>query len=237
MLQRRAKPYRTKAQIVADELRERIVAGELMPRQRLVLRQLADEFGCSEIPIREALSSLASKGLIELVPHGGAHVTEIDTQELIELTEVRVLIEPPATVLAARRLPAAVLPRLNAMLKQMERQLIRGNAAAYGALNREFHDMILEHCPNRRLLELVRGTRDRASRGRAVYATVPEHMKTSLSHHRRMVELIARRQYDELREVSEIHMLHVLSAVQHLSRVAKPRAERDRNRHAKAKAE
>jgi DNA-binding GntR family transcriptional regulator len=207
--------HRTKPQIVSDELRSRIIDGRLAPGQRIVLRQIASELGCSEIPIREALTSLASQGLIRLVPHGGTYVSDVDGQALLELSELRLLLEPAATCQAAAVMPVSALPKLFEMVEYMGNLAKQNDAAAYGLQNREFHETILAHCPNRRLAILITQTRDQAERGRAVYR-LPAHMDQSSEQHRQIVELIASRDIDKLHLVCVEHCRHVLVGMQSL---------------------
>ena len=74
-------------------LREKLMAGELEPGQRLVNRQLATEFGISVIPLREAISRLASEGLIQQIPGSGSFVRSTDEREMEELITFRACIE------------------------------------------------------------------------------------------------------------------------------------------------
>lgn len=210
-------PYRTKSQIVVDALRTRVVEGVLQPGDRVVLRPLADEFGCSEIPVREAVLSLAAEGLLEMVPHGGARVTRLNGAAIVELTEVRGLLEPRATRLAGESMTPAGLARLKEFLKSMKTLVDQGSLEGYGTLNREFHRCFLEFCPNGRLVGTINDLWDQSERARAVYVTLPGHAVVSLRQHTAMVKAMEERRFDNLEAIAAEHAQHGLSAVRRLA--------------------
>lgn len=211
-----ANQYRTKSQIVLDAIRRRIISGALEPGARLTLRPIAEEFACSEIPVREAMRALASAGYVELVPHGGARVTELDGAQLVELTEVRSLLEPRATRLAAEAMPKEVVKELRDLLEAM-RLVVEGRSDRdYGRLNREFHRRILECCPNAKLAETINELWDQADRGRMVHRFFAGHMRISLDQHERMFDAIVERDLDAVERFATVHSEHGLAAVRRL---------------------
>jgi DNA-binding GntR family transcriptional regulator len=209
--------FRTKSQIVFDELKRRIVAGVLSPGTRLLLRPIALEFECSEIPVREAFRSLEASGLVQLVPHGGARVSELCVDDLVELTEIRAMLEPAATVAGAARIDENGLRELEGMIERMAGLADDNDAEAYGRLNRRFHSTIIRHCPNRKLVGLVNDLWDRAERALLVYRKGPEFLCESLKQHAEMVRLIRTGDLDGLRDLSRAHSQFGLEAVRGLA--------------------
>ena len=203
--------------MVFDDLRRQIASGVLVPGERLLLRSIAQQFNCSEIPVREAFRSLAARGFVELVPHGGAHVSAPKVNEIAELTETRALLEPEATFLAAQLIEASDLRELDSLLVAMAAAADANASAEYGTLNRRFHDVILARCPNRKLVEVINDLWDRAERGRLVYLKGPEFIAESLSHHTEMVRLIRDRDFAALRNLSMRHSRFGLSAIRELA--------------------
>jgi DNA-binding GntR family transcriptional regulator len=209
--------FKTKAHAVFDDLRQRIAAGALVPGERLLLKSIAQEFGCSEIPVREAFRSLAAGGFVELVPHGGAHVSAPNVNEIAELTEIRALLEPEATCLAAEKLDEAALVELETVLVEMSAVASSEYAPEYGALNRRFHDIILSRCPNRKLAGMINDLWDRAERGRLVYLKGSNFLADSHAQHTEMVQLIRARDFGALRDLSIRHSQFGLQAVRDLA--------------------
>lgn len=92
-----------------DHLRSKLASGDLQPGTRLVTRALAKEVGGSLIPVREALSRLASEGLVEHVPGGGSYVRRIGRLDLKHIYEMREAVESFAAAQAAARISESQL--------------------------------------------------------------------------------------------------------------------------------
>lgn len=209
--------YRTRAQVILEEMRERISTGVLAPGARLLLKPISEEFGCSEIPVREALRALQSEGLITVIPHTGAFVSAPNIEELVELTEVRSILEPQATIAAAPHIDAGMIAKLRDMLAEM-RHLSEQNAAQeYGRLNRRFHTFILNKTPNQKMAALVKDLWGQADRGRLVYQKGPRFLDESLRQHTEIVGAIERKDLARLREIVADHSQYGLNAVRSLA--------------------
>lgn len=121
---------------VADGLREVILRGELAPGSRVRQEELAERFGASRVPVREALRMLAAEGLVTLVANSGAWVSELTEAQLTELYEIRERIEPLLLTYNIPHLDERALAELESLADAMESA---PNAAAFIELDREFH--------------------------------------------------------------------------------------------------
>ncbi len=209
-------PFRTKAQIVTDALQRQIMFGALAPRQRLLLRDVARQFGCSEIPVRDAFRALSAMGLITLIPHGGAFVAPFDLQELVDLTAVRALLEPEATCQAAARITPEALDELDALNVEMRQCIDTLRVDEFGLLNRRFHSRIIGFAHNRCLVEEIEGLWDRAQRGRLVYARGLPHLLQSHEQHTAIIALLREGDLEALRAASMAHSRFGLAAIREL---------------------
>src|SRR5690348_6581277 len=108
---------------VRDLLEEAILDGELKPGERLRAEALAQRFGTSRTPIREALLQLEAQGLVEVTHNRGAVVRTFDRDDLLDLYEVRALIEPHAAARAASRIGRGELEALERLCEE-EDQLV-----------------------------------------------------------------------------------------------------------------
>src|SRR6187431_2890956 len=97
---------------VRDLLEEAILEGDLKPGERLRAEALAQRYGTSRTPVREALLQLEAQGLVEVEPNRGAVVRPFDRADLLDLYEVRALLEPAAAARAARRIGPDDIGRL-----------------------------------------------------------------------------------------------------------------------------
>jgi DNA-binding GntR family transcriptional regulator len=130
---------------VREAIQRAIVTGALAPGERLRAEALAHRFGTSRTPIREALLSLEAQGLVEIAPHKGAVVRPFDAADLVELYELRAVIEPYAAARAAERIDAATLAALD---ENCARAVAVGGADARAihdqiALNEAFHRLVV----------------------------------------------------------------------------------------------
>ncbi|WP_027140535.1 GntR family transcriptional regulator [Pseudofrankia saprophytica] len=96
-------PSRRNVQELVDDVRGRIIRGELEPSQRLWEERLAAELGVSRIPMREALRALAAEGFVRSERYGGTYVATMDAEAAHDLLDVRAVLEPLAAAQAAMR--------------------------------------------------------------------------------------------------------------------------------------
>lgn len=142
--------HSVRGQVLAA-LREALLTGELVPGQVYSAPALAGHYGVSPTPVREAMQRLASEGLVETVPNRGFRVTEHSARDLVELAEVRALLEIPTVLALARTLPAEAWGALRPLADATVTAAARGDLAAYAEADRAFHRALLELSGNRRL--------------------------------------------------------------------------------------
>ena len=95
-----ANEFKTIQEIIFDTLKQRIISGKYEPGKRLIANDLAEEFDISRMPVREALTRLASTGLVELIPYKGAIVNELTAEDFVEIFYIRSVLEGLAARLA-----------------------------------------------------------------------------------------------------------------------------------------
>lgn len=146
-------------------IRQQVFAGELAPGDRLVNRALAKQLGTSFIPVREAISRLASEGLVEQVAGAGAFVRIFDRQEISEIYDVRELFEPFAAAEAARFLTDHELAELESLLNEWEalgvvilkrkRGATETDLDRWLEINERFHEIMIAGSRNRFLSKIT----------------------------------------------------------------------------------
>lgn len=105
---------------IADELRAAIADGIFPPGHRLVHEELADRFGVSRIPLREAIRTLVGEGLVQSPPGRGTFVTALDLTEIDEIYDLRRLVEPSFSEHVVQRCSRADAARLGEMVGRMD---------------------------------------------------------------------------------------------------------------------
>ncbi|MFD0154928.1 GntR family transcriptional regulator [Streptomyces sp. NPDC055721] len=140
---------------ILEALRTALVGGELVPGEVYSGPALAERFGVSATPVREAMQRLAVEGAVEVVPNRGFRVTERTPRELAELAEVRALIEVPVMLRLARTVPAARWAELRPLAEATGAAAARGDRAHYAETDRAFHRAVLALAGNEQLLAIA----------------------------------------------------------------------------------
>jgi DNA-binding GntR family transcriptional regulator len=179
---------------LADRLRcqieEEIATGKLAGGTRLDETGLARRFGVSRTPVREALSSLASAGLVETRPRQGAIVAGLSLSDLIQMFEVMAELEALCTRLAARRMTEAERERLEATLHACFEAADPSRPNDYYEANLAFHEAIYAGSHNPYLADQTRQLRNRLQPYRRTQLTGPGRIETSCREHAEIVEAI-----------------------------------------------
>lgn len=123
---------------IADALRAAIVDGVYPPGHRVVQEELADRFGVSRIPLREAIRTLVGEGLLRSGSGRGTFVTSLDLEEIDEIYDLRRLVEPSFAEHVIQRVSRADVVRLTAMAEKMDRIEELG-ADVWSRVNFAFH--------------------------------------------------------------------------------------------------
>jgi DNA-binding GntR family transcriptional regulator len=136
--------HRSLSEQIYENLRERIINGELAPGARLLERELAIEMQVSRIPLREALPQLEANGFIRTIPRRGAVVTQLTVRDVEELFDVRLALEVLAARLAAQNATKSGLVDLERALRRAERATLGNSPKVITAANAAFHECIIE---------------------------------------------------------------------------------------------
>ncbi len=142
--------YRTLRESVADEIRMKIINGELVPGARIMEQDLASEFGVSRGPVREALRQLEEEGLVEYARNAGCSVRQIDAEDIYEIYYMRANYEMMAVKLYGKAFPEQTLECMQQILDQMQDLKWDAYREVFELDNR-FHEQIMNLVPFKRL--------------------------------------------------------------------------------------
>ncbi|PJI40943.1 GntR family transcriptional regulator [Ferrovibrio sp.] len=181
---------RTLAEQLRDMLAEQIVTGERLPGARLDEADLAETFGMSRTPVREALKALAGLGLVEYRPHRGALVALPTTRRIEEMFEVMAEVEATCARLATLRMTAPERRELSSAHEAALTLVKTGDLKGYTAFNNDFHDLIYRGSKNDFLAETAWATRRRVLPFRRSQFRVLGRLHDSHAEHDRVVQAI-----------------------------------------------
>jgi DNA-binding GntR family transcriptional regulator len=201
----------TLAGAVTDRLRELILDGQLPPGQALRPAHLAPRLGVSVMPVREALRILRAEGLVSITPRIGAHVAEINEEDVEELYLVRGALEGFAARLAVRNLKDSDLETLQEAFDEMAAARERNDPAAFSRWDREFHrrQFATSNRPG-----LVNRILERWDAGRRVYSLLPRtSMEPTFEAHRAILEAVRNRDERAAEHLTRIHTEQALGRI------------------------
>ena len=186
---------------VRDLLEEAILEGDLKPGERLRAEALAQRFGTSRTPVREALLQLEAQGLVDVEPNRGAVVRSFDRDDLFDLYQLRALLEPRAAALATPRISEQDIEALHALCE----------AEDHMAANEAFHRIILEAAGSPRLLDAMRAATGIPRTFRSVFWHDERQREESLMCHRRLVAAFNARDAELAEAVMRMHILGAIA--------------------------
>lgn len=194
---------------VGRALRAAIVSGEMQPGVVYSAPTLSARFGVSATPVREAMLDLVREGMVTSVPNKGFRVTEVSPDDLDDLTELRLLIEPPTVRRIVPLIQADDLPRLRHAAQSIVDRAAEGDLIGYTEADRQFHLTLLDHSGNRRLVETISHLRAQTRLlGLAPLAERGE-LTDSAEEHLRLMDLIEARDAEGAERLTRQHIGHV----------------------------
>ncbi len=141
-------------------LREALLAGEFTPGEQLREGEIAAQLGVSKTPVREALSSLRARGLLQASPIRGIQVATVDDTTVRWMYEVRALLEPEAILHAGPHIDQKLITQAHQLLTDAQRYADRRDFTALSKANRDFHELLYQRCENAELRRILNEMRD-----------------------------------------------------------------------------
>ncbi|MES1978850.1 MAG: GntR family transcriptional regulator [Pseudomonadota bacterium] len=173
---------------VAELLRQRIFSRELAPGSWIDELKLAEEYGISRTPLREALKVLATEGLVTMKVRRGAYVTEVNEKDLTDVYHLLSLLESDAAGVVAAHATAPQLKQLQDLHNQLEKAA--GNREKFFQINEEFHMRLLEIANNRWRDQMVADLRKVMKLNRHNSLLKSGRIEESLAEHRAIMQAL-----------------------------------------------
>ncbi|MGQ7311067.1 GntR family transcriptional regulator [Microbacterium arabinogalactanolyticum] len=206
---------------VKRALRSAIISGEMQPGRVYSAPSLAEQFGVSSTPIREAMLGLTREGLVIALPNRGFQVTEVSEEDLREVTELRLFLEPPAVEKATPLIPESAFPAIRAQADLIVESAERGDLVEYLSADGDFHLAILRWAGNARLSDQVQTLRSQTRLFGLSTLLERGQLGDSAREHYAIMDAIEARDALRARELVHGHIGHVLGD---WSGAAEPRA-------------
>ena len=198
--------YQPLREAVCETLRDAIRKGILEPGERLMEVQLAEELGISRTPVREAIRKLEQEGYVIMMPRRGTYVSDISTNDVKEIFEIRSALESLATGLAARRIEPEELETLQNLLVEIEGYINKNDIEKIVETDIKFHGLLYKVSRNERLVNIINNLKEQLARFRTLSMSYPGRLQETLEEHSEMVEAIANGDVSAARDAAEHHM-------------------------------
>lgn len=201
--------FKTMNEVIYDKLKEKIISGVFEPGQRLIADELANELNVSRMPVREALSRLASTGLVEWIPYKGAVVNKLTAKDFVEIFHIRSVMEGLAARLACDHLSDDDLDEMQ-KANDTAWAMIDNDTSEFQNINREFHSIVWKASKSSRLQELLSNLYSEASQYRQMTVILPVRFKEICEEHDCILEALRKGDAAKAEENVRIHYENTL---------------------------
>ncbi len=189
MTAKRAIKKQSLPDVIADDLRERILSGELTEGETIRQEALADEYDVSRMPVREALKRLSAEGLVQWANNRGGSVTKHSLQEIGEMFDLRILIEVDLFRRAIPQMTTGDFARCEDILQQMEISYDENDVGKWGALNHAYHSALYAASQRSLTNELLDRINLQSDRYVRMHLSVMKQREPAKIEHRELLEL------------------------------------------------
>ena len=200
------KNYKPLGEVVFEYLRNAILNGTLKPGERLMEINLAEQLGVSRTPVREAIRKLEKERFVEMIPRKGAYVANLTARDILEVLEIRIVLEGFASKLAAERMTEEDVLDLEAILKEFNQALEGLDRPEMIRRDNEFHNKIYSAAKNNKLVEIVKELHDQFQRFRLIFFNEYDDYNDLQVWHQNILEAIKNRDGNKAKECAEYHV-------------------------------
>lgn len=204
--------YNALSNSIAKHITEQIITGELKPGEKLVEHIYAEEYGTSRAPIREAIYLLAIEGLIERIPRKGAVVKEYTENEIVDLLEIRNMLEKMAMERIKKHgTDHSVLNEMKQLIEEMERV---ESVYTYTQLNHSFHMCLIKMSKSETIKNMYSRLGWPLLRIQSVSFENKGNIEKSIAEHKMMIQLLLEQNMCQLSNVLSKHNNDVIASIQ-----------------------
>ncbi|WP_050604403.1 GntR family transcriptional regulator [Ruegeria sp. 6PALISEP08] len=192
--------------VIADDLRERILSGELAEGETIRQEALAEEYAVSRMPIREALKRLNAEGLVQWANNRGGSVTKHSLSEIGEIFDLRILIEVDLFRRAIPIMTSTDFARCEEILAQMEASYDENDVGTWGILNYQYHSALYAASQRKLTNELLDRVSLQSDRYVRMHLSVMKQREPAKKEHRDLLRLAQAGKVDEACALLESHI-------------------------------
>jgi DNA-binding GntR family transcriptional regulator len=161
---KRIQDFRFLSENAYEIIKEAIIGLKFAPGEKLNLAKITDELGISATPVREAMNRLIQEGFVVNNPYKGAFVSNVDDKMVVQLAELRELLEVAAIRRTAAQFTASDAKAGEELIEKLEKAYKKNDVTSYVEYSMQFHNMFIDRCGNEMMANVMRGFTDHVKR-------------------------------------------------------------------------
>ena len=181
---------------ILEHIRDAIISGALKAGSRVSEPELAERYGISRTPIREAFRQLESEGYLTVIPRRGAVVSEFSQKDVEDFYAIKSILEGYAARQACSRLTGKELDKLQANNSRLIELAALNDIKAFVKVHNDFHETFVKAADNEKLRELITSVVTRFQRLRFMSLSLPGRMEIVIQEHAKIIEAFCRKDAD-----------------------------------------
>jgi DNA-binding GntR family transcriptional regulator len=173
---------------ILETIRDAIIKGALKPGEKVAEPELAERFGISRTPIREAFRQLESEGYLTVIPRKGAVVTSFSQKDVEEFYAIKSILEGYAARRACENLSPKEVEKLEAINSKLQQLADIEDVKQFFKVHNDFHELFIKAASNEKLSEMIDSLVSRFQRLRLASLSLPGRMKISVEEHAKIID-------------------------------------------------
>ena len=187
-MRKTAEKHLTLREKILEHIRDSIVSGALKAGSRVSEPDLAERYGISRTPIREAFRQLESEGYLTVIPRRGAVVTSFSQKDIEEFYAIKSILEGYAARRACEKLTNREIERLQQINDRLQDMASHGDVKHFFKVHNDFHDLFIKAADNEKLHDMITGLVNRFQRLRLMSLSLPGRMAVSVQEHQKIID-------------------------------------------------
>jgi DNA-binding GntR family transcriptional regulator len=173
---------------ILEHIRDAIVSGAMKAGSRVSEPDLAERYGISRTPIREAFRQLESEGYLTVIPRRGAVVTSFSQKDIEEFYAIKSILEGYAARRACEKLTVRELDKMQTINDRLQEMASHGDVKHFFKVHNDFHDLFIKAADNDKLRDMINGLVSRFQRLRLMSLSLPGRMAVSIQEHQKIID-------------------------------------------------
>ena len=193
---------------IEEAIKGEILSGELKPGQLLSIDELAQKWGVSSMPVRDAVRRLETSGFLIVAPRRGVFVSKFDQTRFKNILDIRSALECLAIELSIAAIPDAEIVRAIEIYREGERHLTEtGDVSTLAENDKVVHNIIIKYCNNPKLIEIMDGLENLIDWGhKTVESYLPDAFEKALPEHFSILEALKERDLEAAQSAMRTHL-------------------------------